>query len=98
MPVVIQRSKRYREAAKKQVIEPMAVDAAVDLLKSYDATKFDQTAEMIFSLGIAAKHADQMIRGSLSLPHGVGKSKRVIAFCAEHLVAPALAAGASSSG
>jgi large subunit ribosomal protein L1 len=98
MPVVIQRSKRYREAAKKQVIEPMAVDAAVDLLKSYDATKFDQTAELIFSLGIDAKHADQMIRGSLSLPHGVGKSKRVIAFCAEHLVAPALAAGAIKAG
>jgi len=98
MPVVIQRSKRYREAAKKQVIEPMAVDAAVDLLKSYDATKFDQTAELIFSLGIDAKHADQMIRGSLSLPHGVGKSKRVVAFCAEHLVAPALAAGAIKAG
>jgi len=98
MPVVIQRSKRYREAAKKQVIEPMAVDTAVDLLKSYDATKFDQTAELIFSLGIDAKHADQMIRGSLSLPHGVGKSKRVVAFCAEHLVAPALAAGAIKAG
>jgi len=98
MPVVIQRSKRYREAAKKQVMEPMAVDAAVDLLKSYDVTKFDQTAELIFSLGIDAKHADQMIRGSLSLPHGVGKSKRVIAFCAEHLVAPALAAGAIKAG
>src|ERR1700722_16499214 len=98
MPVVIQRSKRYREAAKKQVMEPMAVDAAVDLLKSYDVTKFDQTEELIFSLGIAAKQADQMIRGSLSLPHGVGKSKRVIAFCAEHLVAQALAAGAIKAG
>jgi large subunit ribosomal protein L1 len=98
MPVVIQRSKRYREAVKKQVIEPMAVEPAVDILKSYNVTKFDQTAELIFSLGIDAKHADQMIRGSLSLPHGVGKSKRVIAFCAEHLVAPALAAGAIKAG
>ncbi len=98
MPVVIQRSKRYREAAKKQVMEPMAVEPAVELLQSYGATKFDQTAELIFSLGIDAKQADQMIRGSLSLPHGVGKSKRVIAFCAEHLVAPALAAGAIKAG
>jgi large subunit ribosomal protein L1 len=98
MPVVIQRSKRYREAAKKQVIEPMAIEPAVDLLQSYGATKFDQTAELIFSLGIDAKQADQMIRGSLSLPHGVGKSKRVIAFCAEHLVAAALAGGAIKAG
>jgi large subunit ribosomal protein L1 len=98
MPVVIQRSKRYREAAKKQVIEPMAIEPAVDLLQSYGATKFDQTVELIFSLGIDAKQADQMIRGSLSLPHGVGKSKRVIAFCAEHLVAAALAAGAIKAG
>jgi len=98
MPVVIQRSKRYREAVKKQVLTPMAVEPAVDLLQSYNVTKFDQTAELIFSLGIDAKQADQMIRGSLSLPHGVGKSKRVIAFCAEHLVAPALAAGAIKAG
>ena len=98
MPVVIKRSKRYREAAKKQVMTPMAVDPAVDLLKSYNATKFDQSAELIFSLGIDPKQADQMIRGSLSLPHGVGKSKRVIAFCPEHLVAGALAAGAIKAG
>ena len=79
MPVVIQRSKRYKEAAKKQVHEPMAVEPAVDLLKTYNPTKFDQSVELIFSLGIDPKHADQMIRGSLSLPHGVGKAKRVIA-------------------
>src|SRR3984885_1911330 len=98
MPVVIQRSKRYREAAKKQVMEPMAVDPAVDLLKSYNAPKFDQSVELIFSLGIDAKQADQMIRGSLSLPHGVGKSKRVVAFCPDHLAAGALAAGAVKAG
>jgi large subunit ribosomal protein L1 len=98
MPVVIQRSKRYRESAKKQVMTPMAVDPAVDLLKTYNATKFDQSVELIFSLGIDPKQADQMIRGSLSLPHGVGKSKRVIAFCPEHLVAGALAAGAIKAG
>jgi len=98
MPVIVQRSKRYKAAVKKQVIEPMAVDPAVDVLKSFDATKFDQSVELIFSLGIDAKQADQMIRGSLSLPHGVGKTKRVVAFCAEHLVTSALNAGAIKAG
>jgi large subunit ribosomal protein L1 len=98
MPVILTRSKRYKEAAKKQVIEPMAVEPAVDLLKTFNATKFDASVELIFSLGIDAKQADQMIRGSLSLPHGVGKTKRVVAFCPEHLVTAALNAGAIKAG
>jgi len=81
MPVVIQRSKRYKEAAKKAVPTPVDVDKAVDVLKGFNPTKFDQSVELIFSLGIDAKQADQMIRGSLSLPHGIGKSKRVVALC-----------------
>ena len=93
-----QRSRRYREAAKKAVAEPIAIDRAIDVVKSFNATKFDQTVELIFSLGIDPKQADQMIRGSLSLPHGVGKSKRVVAFCPEHLVPQALAAGAVRAG
>jgi large subunit ribosomal protein L1 len=98
MPVILKRSKRYKEAAKKQVHEPMAVEPAVELLKKFDATKFDQMVELTFSLGIDPKQADQMIRGSLSLPHGVGKTKRVIAFCPEHLVTAALNAGAIKAG
>jgi large subunit ribosomal protein L1 len=98
MPVVLQRSKRYKEAAKKAVAEPVTIDQAVDKVKSFPATKFDQTVELIFSLGIDAKQADQMIRGSLSLPHGVGKTKRVVAFCPEHLAPLATAAGAIRAG
>jgi large subunit ribosomal protein L1 len=98
MPLILKRSKRYKEAAKKQIIEPMAVEPAVDLLKTFTATKFDQSVELIFNLGIDAKQADQMIRGSLSLPHGVGKTKRVVAFCPEHLVTGALNAGAIKAG
>jgi large subunit ribosomal protein L1 len=98
MPVIIARSKRYKEAAKKQIIQPLAIEPAVDLLKSFNATKFDASVELIFSLGIDAKQADQMIRGSLSLPHGVGKTKRVVAFCPEHLVTSALNAGAIKAG
>jgi large subunit ribosomal protein L1 len=98
MPAVVTRSKRYKEAAKKAVVEPVAFDKAVEIVKSFAPTKFDQSVELIFSLGIDAKQADQMIRGSLSLPHGVGKTKRVVAFCPDHLVAAATAAGAIRAG
>ena len=98
MAVVIKRSKRYKKAAEKAVTTPVAVDAAVDAVKAFPATKFDQSVELIFSLGIDPKQADQMIRGSVSLPHGIGKSKRVIAFCPPHLVDTAKSAGAIEAG
>src|SRR5690349_7374862 len=98
MAVAVTRSKRYKEAAKKAVTAPVAVDQAIDAVKAFNPTKFDQTVELIFSLGIDPKQADQMIRGSLSLPHGVGKTKRVVAFCGENLVQGALAAGAIRAG
>src|SRR5205814_347348 len=98
MPVVVQRSKRYKKAAEKAVHQPVAVDQAVTAVKAFPPTKFDQSVELIFSLGIDPKQADQMIRSSLSLPHGVGKSKRVVAFCPEHLVQAAKDAGAVRAG
>ena len=99
MPQVVElRSKRYKEAAKRAVEQPQPLDQAVDVLKGFAPTKFDQSVELIFSLGIDPKQADQMIRGSLSLPHGIGKSKRVIAFCPEHLMTSALNAGAVRAG
>jgi large subunit ribosomal protein L1 len=99
MPQVVERrSKRYKEAATKAVADPQTVEHAVDVVKSFKPTKFDQSVELIFSLGIDAKQADQMIRGSLSLPHGIGKAKRVIAFCPDHLTTSALNAGAIQAG
>ena len=98
MPAVIKRSKRYREATKKAVVEALDVEKGVGVLKTFPPTKFDQSVEVIFSLGIDPKQADQMIRGSLSLPHGVGKTKRVVAFCPEHLAGAATAAGAIRAG
>jgi large subunit ribosomal protein L1 len=86
MPVVERRSKRYKEAATKAVHEPIDIDKAVDAVKAFKPTKFDQSIELIFSLGIDPKHADQIVRGSVSLPHGIGKSKKVICFCPDHLV------------
>lgn len=98
MAVTIKRSKRYKKAAEKAVTAPVSVEAAVDAVKQFPPTKFDQSVELIFSLGIDPKQADQMIRGSVSLPHGIGKSKRVIAFCPPHLVDAAKAAGAIKAG
>ena len=92
------RSKRYQEAARKAVATPVPLDQAIDVVKTFKPTKFDQTVELIFSLGIDPKQADQMIRGSLSLPHGVGKTKRVVAFCPDHLAPQALEAGAVRAG
>ncbi len=92
------RSKRYKKAAEKAVTEPVSIDQAIDAVKAFPPTKFDQSVELIFSLGIDAKQADQMVRGSLSLPHGIGKAKRVIAFVPEHLVETAKAAGAVEAG
>jgi large subunit ribosomal protein L1 len=92
------RSKRYKEAATKAVEGPQAIDHAVEVVKQFKPTKFDQSVELIFSLGIDPKQADQMIRGSLSLPHGIGKAKRVIAFCPDHLTTTALNAGAIQAG
>jgi large subunit ribosomal protein L1 len=59
---------------------------------------FDQTVELVMHLGIDARQADQMIRGSLSLPKGIGKTKRVIAFCPDEMVEEAKSAGAVEAG
>lgn len=96
--VVVTRSKRYKKAAEKARENAVAIGEGIDILKSFAPTKFDQSVELIFSLGIDAKQADQTIRSSVSLPHGVGKSKRVICFCPDHLVDAAKAAGAVKAG
>lgn len=98
MPVVVKRSKRYRQDIKSVPEKPVSVDQAVAVVKGFKAAKFDQTVELIVSLGIDAKQADQLVRGSISLPHGIGKTNRVIAFCPENLVEQAKAAGAIKAG
>jgi len=99
MPVVITRSKRYKKAAESANHTPVAVEDAVKAVKAFAPTKFDQSVELIFWLGIDPKQADQAIRSSISLPHGIGgKAKRVVAFCADHLIDAAKAAGAIKAG
>ncbi len=90
------RSKRYNNDAKKAVVEPLTLELAVKKLKSFASTKFDQSVNIAIFMGIDTKLADQAIRGALSLPHGIGKARRVIAFCED--ADAAKAAGAIEAG
>lgn len=76
----------------------MSLTEAVEKVKSFNAVKFDQSIECVFHLGIDPKQADQLVRGSISLPHGIGKQKRVIAFCEETDIEAAKKAGAIEAG
>jgi len=92
------RSKRYKADAQKAVKDPLSLDEGIKKLKTFASTKFDQTVECVMHLGIDPKQADQMIRGAISLPHGIGKSRRVVAFCDDSEVEAAKAAGAIEAG
>jgi large subunit ribosomal protein L1 len=75
-------TKRMRAmlAVKPSSDAPLPLAEAVGVLKKFPPAKFDQTVEIHIRLGIDPKQADQIIRGSLVLPHGIGKSKRVVVF------------------
>jgi large subunit ribosomal protein L1 len=90
--------KKYQEAAK--LIEDKLYDAneAIELVKKTATAKFDETIEVSVRLGVDPKYADQQVRGALVLPHGTGKSKRVLVFAKGDKVAEAEAAGADFVG
>jgi large subunit ribosomal protein L1 len=86
-------------AAQKEVTQPLyTVDEAVKLLKKMPQPKFDQTVEVHLKLGIDPKQSDQNIRGAVSLPAGLGRSRKVIAFCPPEQVEDAKKAGAVDAG
>lgn len=91
-------TKRLR--ANEQLVPATALPAeeAIATLKKYKAPKFDQSVEVCLHLGVDPRQADQIVRGSVSLPKGIGKAKRVIAFCAPEKVAEATEAGAIEAG
>jgi ribosomal protein L1 len=73
--------KRYEAAAAKIAPDKQySLDEAVAVVKSMPATKFDQSVDLSFRLGVDPKHADQMVRGAVVLPHGIGKTVRVAVF------------------
>lgn len=93
------QSKRFRAlAGKTNPAETVPLAKAVELLKSFATTKFDQTVEIHLRLGIDPKQADQLVRGSLVLPHGIGKSQRVVVFAKGDLAEVAKQSGADVVG
>jgi large subunit ribosomal protein L1 len=97
------RGKKLREQLKRQHEKiakegVVALKKAIGLLKSVKRAKFDETVEIHMSLGIDSTQSDQMIRGSVALPHGVGKAVRVLVFCQGDNVAKAKDAGADFAG
>jgi large subunit ribosomal protein L1 len=95
----MKRSKRYAEIAKSyDKHELVDVATAVKQLKSFNNAKFDETVEMHFRLGVDGRHADQQVRGAMVLPHGTGKTKKVLVFAKGPKAEEALAAGADFVG
>ena len=93
------RSKAYRGAAAKIDAEKFyAPSEAVALAKDTDPSKFDATVEVAFRLGVDPRKADQMVRGTVILPHGTGKTARVIVFATGDTAEAAIAAGADEVG
>ncbi|NNM84840.1 MAG: 50S ribosomal protein L1 [Phycisphaerales bacterium] len=92
------RGKRYKENAKLVPTGALTVEKAIPVLKGFKKTKFDESVNLVVHLGIDPKQADQMVRGSVSLPKGIGKTRKVIAFVQGANVDLAKNAGAAEAG
>ncbi|MFL2988392.1 50S ribosomal protein L1 [bacterium] len=93
------RSKRYLENAGKVDIDKLYnLEDALDLIESSTKVKFDQTIDLSINLGVDPRHADQVIRGTVSLPHGTGKNVKVLVIAKGDKADEALAAGADYAG
>ena len=93
------RSKNYKESVKlidKQNLYEAA--EAFDLVCKTSKAKFDETVELHVKLGVDSRHADQQVRGAIVLPHGTGKTRRVLVFCKPEREEEAKAAGADFAG
>lgn len=95
----MQRSKKFKEYRDKvDRAKRYGVDEAVATLKENSYVKFDESVEVAIRLGVNPKHADQMVRGTVALPHGTGKSVRVAVFAQGEKAEEAKAAGADIVG
>ena len=95
----MKRSKAYRKA--EELVQPAELyspSEAVSLARKTSTTKFDPTVEVALRLGVDPRKADQMVRGTVNLPHGTGKTARVLAFAAGERAEQATAAGADFVG
>ena len=99
MSVAVARAGKKMRAARAQVEKrAYRVEEAVDLLKKVHFAKFDETVELAFNLGVDPKHADQMVRATVVLPNGLGKTLRVAVIAGGEKVKEAEAAGADVVG
>lgn len=95
----MKRSKAYRAALEKiDRTREYELGEALHLLKDGVQTRFDQSVELAVNLGVDPRHADQMVRGTVSLPHGTGRSVRVLVFAKGEQVTEAQEAGADYAG
>jgi large subunit ribosomal protein L1 len=95
----MRKSGKKFAAARQQVPErPQTIENAVPLMQKVKFAKFDETVELAMRLGVDPKHADQMVRGTVVLPHGLGKSKRVLAIAGADKQKDAKEAGADFVG
>ena len=94
----MKRSKRYKELVAKVPEQAVELGQAIEILKGFGGTKFDQTIEIHVNLGVDPKQADQIVRGSIVLPHGIGKTQRVVVFAKDAAAEAATAAGADVVG
>src|SRR5213596_3577798 len=87
-------------AARAQVApdRTYSIEDAMPLVQKVKYAKFDETIEVALRLGVDPKHADQMVRGTVVLPHGLGKSKKVLVICAGDKLKEAEQAGADFVG
>lgn len=93
------RSKKYKESLKKvDRTKLYELDEAIELVKKTARAKFDETIEVSIRLGIDPRRSDQNVRGTIVLPHGTGKTPRVIVFTKGEKIGVALEAGADEAG
>src|SRR6185437_1048225 len=90
--------KKYEAAAKQVEAKPYQLPEAVTLVQKIKFTKFDETVEVHMRLGVDPKHADQMVRGTVVLPNGLGKSKSVLVIASGDKIREATEAGADFVG
>jgi large subunit ribosomal protein L1 len=92
------KSKRYEECLKIRPEGKLPLPEAVKAVKAFKPTKFDPSIELVMHMGIDPKLPEQILRGAISLPHGVGASKKVVAFCDGENIDKAKGAGAIEAG
>jgi len=97
--ILMARGKRYEEALKQvDRTKVYPLEEAIELLKSVSKANFDETVEVAYRLGVNPKHADEQIRGAMVLPHGTGRTQKVLVFAKGEKAQEAESAGADYVG